>query len=149
VDFYRALPPAGYTKGLAAIERTDIGEGDIAPEVRGRHFFPYKPYHLDAHETRGSLAHLTNVVQRVLASGKYHGAIWTQGSPRIEETIYWLNLLLDCTVPVCGNAAQRPHGQVSDDGARISSIRSTTSSPASGPMRRAVTAPARCWSRSS
>jgi len=118
VDFYRALPPAGYTKGLAAIERTDIGEGDIAPEVRGRHFFPYKPYHLDAHETRGSLAHLTNVVQRVLASGKYHGAIWTQGSPRIEETIYWLNLLLDCTVPVCGNAAQRPHGQVSDDGAK-------------------------------
>jgi L-asparaginase len=118
VDFYRALPPAGYTKGLAAVERTDIGEGDVAPEVRGRHFFPYKPYHLDAHETRGSLAHLTNVVQRVLASGKYHGAIWTQGSPRIEETIYWLNLLLDCTVPVCGNAAQRPHGQVSDDGAK-------------------------------
>ena len=118
VDFYRALPPAGYTKGLAAVERTDIGEGDVTPEVRGRHFFPYKPYHLDAHETRGSLAHLTNVVQRVLASGKYHGAIWTQGSPRIEETIYWLNLLLDCTVPLCGNAAQRPHGQVSDDGAK-------------------------------
>ena len=66
----------------------------------------------------GSLAHLTNVVQRVLASGKYQGAIWTQGSPRIEETIYWLNLLLDCTVPICGNAAQRPHGQVSDDGAK-------------------------------
>jgi hypothetical protein len=29
-----------------------------------------------------------------------------------------LNLLDDCTVPVCGNAAQRPHGQVSDDGAK-------------------------------
>jgi L-asparaginase len=118
VDFYRVLPPAGYTKGISATERTDVGEGDIAPEERGRHFFPYKPYHLDAHETRGSLAHLTNVVQRVLASGKYRGAIWTQGSPRIEETIYWLHLLLDCTVPVCGNAAQRPHGQVSDDGAK-------------------------------
>ena len=57
-------------------------------------------------------------MQRVLGSGKYQGAIWTQGSPRIEETIYWLNLLLDCTVPVCGNAAQRPHGQVGDDGAK-------------------------------
>jgi len=57
-------------------------------------------------------------VQRVLGSGKYEGAIWTQGSPRIEETIYWLHLLLDCTVPVCGNAAQRPHGQVGDDGAK-------------------------------
>jgi L-asparaginase len=118
VDFYRVLPPAGYTKGLSATQRTDIGEGDIAPEERGRHFFAYKPYHLDAHEARGSLAHLTNSVQRVLASGKYQGAIWTQGSPRIEETIYWLHLLLDCTVPVCGNAAQRPHGQVSDDGAK-------------------------------
>src|SRR5215470_11846463 len=62
VDFYRALPSAGYTRGFAVQERTDIGEGDIAPEERGRHFFPYKPYHLDAHETRGSLARLTNVV---------------------------------------------------------------------------------------
>ena len=118
VDFYRALPPAGYTKGLAAAERTDVGEGDIAPEERGRDFFPYKPYHLDAHETRGSLARATNIVQRVLATGKYHGAIWTQGSPRIEETIYWFNLMLDCNVPLCGNAAQRPHGQVSADGAK-------------------------------
>jgi L-asparaginase len=118
VDFYRTLPPAGYTKGLAAADRTDVGEGDIAPEERGRDFFPYKPYHLDAHETRGSLARATNIVQRVLATGKYRGAIWTQGSPRIEETIYWFNLLLDCTVPLCGNAAQRPHGQVSADGAK-------------------------------
>src|SRR5205807_6792849 len=36
----------------------------------------------------------------------------------IEETIYWLQLLLDCTIPVCGNSAQRPHGQVSGDGAK-------------------------------
>src|SRR6516225_5790396 len=118
VDFYRALPPAGYTKGLAAAERSDVGEGDIAPERRGRDFFSYKPYHLDSHEPRAGLARITNVVQRALATGSYEGAIWTQGSPRIEETIYWLNLLLDCTVPVCGNAAQRPHGQVSDDGAK-------------------------------
>jgi L-asparaginase len=118
IDFYRALPPAGYTKGLPAGERADIGRGDIAPEQRGRDFFPYKPYHLDAHEPRPGLARITNLVQRILASGKYQGAIWTQGSPRIEETIYWLNLLLDCIVPVCGNAAQRAHGQVSSDGAR-------------------------------
>jgi L-asparaginase/Glu-tRNA(Gln) amidotransferase subunit D len=29
-----------------------------------------------------------------------------------------LHLLLDYTAPVCGNAAQRPHGQVSADGAK-------------------------------
>jgi L-asparaginase len=118
VDFYRVLPPAGYTKGLPAAERTDIGDGDIAPERRGRDFFAYKPYHLDAHEPRRGLARITNFIQRVLASGKYQGAIWTQGSPRTEETMYWLHLLLDCAVPVCGNAAQRPHGQVSADGAK-------------------------------
>jgi len=55
-------------------------------------------------------------VQRILASGKYDGAIWTEGSPRIEETIYWLNLLIDTTVPICGNAAQRPQGMISNDG---------------------------------
>jgi hypothetical protein len=118
VDFYRALRPAGYTKGLASVDRTDVGKGDIAPERRGRDFFPYKPYHLDAHEPRFGLARITNVVQRTLASDRYLGGIWTQGSPRIEETMYWLHLLLDCTVPVCGNAAQRPHGQVSGDGAK-------------------------------
>src|SRR5687767_11259233 len=35
VDFYRGVPPSGYTKGLPARLRTDKGEGDIAPEVRG------------------------------------------------------------------------------------------------------------------
>jgi L-asparaginase/Glu-tRNA(Gln) amidotransferase subunit D len=62
------------------------------------------------------LARIANVVQEILASGKYDGAIWTQGSPRIEEAIYWLNLLVDATVPICGNAAQRMHGMISNDG---------------------------------
>lgn len=118
VDFYRALPPAGYTKGLPASERTDVGEGDIKPELRGNNFFPYKPYHIGAVPPRPALARIVNIVQHVLATGKYAGAIWTQGSPRIEETIYWLNLLLDTTLPVCGNAAQRAHGQISNDGPR-------------------------------
>lgn len=116
VDFFRVVPPAGYTKGCAAEGRTDEGEGDIPPEVRGRDFFPYKPYHIGAAPPRPSLARMTNIVQRILSTDRYDGAIWTQGSPRIEETVYWFNLLLDVTVPICGNAAQRPHGQMSDDG---------------------------------
>ena len=116
VDFFRILPPAGYTQGLSAGERTDVGDGDIPPEVRGEDFFPYKPYHIGAAPPRPALARITNRVQRILASGDYLGAVWTQGSPRIEETIYWFNLLLDVTVPICGNAAQRPHGQISHDG---------------------------------
>ena len=116
IDFYRVLPPAGYTKGLPANRRTDAGTGEIAPKRRGVDFFPYKPPHLAASVPRPALAQITNAVQEILASGKYDGAIWTEGSPRIEETIYWLNLLVDTTVPICGNAAQRMHGMISNDG---------------------------------
>jgi len=62
------------------------------------------------------LARITNKVQKILSSGEYAGAIWTQGSPRIEETMYWFNLALDVTVPICGNAAQRYNGMISNDG---------------------------------
>ncbi|HKM68745.1 MAG TPA: asparaginase domain-containing protein [Stellaceae bacterium] len=116
VDFYRLLPPSGYTKGLPADRRTDSGAGDIPPERRGVDFFPYKPAHLSASVPRSGLARATNAVQQILESGKYDGAIWTEGSPRIEETIYWLNLLIDTTLPICGNAAQRPQGMISNDG---------------------------------
>ncbi len=116
VDFYRLLPPSGYTKGLPAALRTDVGEGDIAPETRGKEFFPYKPRHLAAGPPRPALARVTNIAQQVMSSGKYDGAIFTQGSPAVEETSYWLNLLIDTTLPICGNAAQRPQGQISADG---------------------------------
>ena len=43
IDFYRILPPSGYTKGLPADRRADTGSGDIPPERRGVDFFPYKP----------------------------------------------------------------------------------------------------------
>ena len=37
---------AATRKGLPAALRTDVGEGDIPPETRGKDFFPYKPRHL-------------------------------------------------------------------------------------------------------
>src|SRR5215471_18468778 len=110
------MPPGGYTKGLAAGRRTDRGDGDISPERRGFDFFAYKPAHLAAPPTRDALARATNRVQQILSDGFYLGAVWTEGSPNIEETIYWLNLLIDTTAPICGNAAQRMHGMISNDG---------------------------------
>jgi L-asparaginase len=117
-DFYRALPSGGYTHGLAACARTDVGEGDIPPEKLGQEFFPYRPAHLRWEPPMPSLARLTNVVQQALASGQYAGAIWLEGSPFVEETSYWLNLLIDTPVPIVGNASQRAHGAVSNDGDR-------------------------------
>ena len=116
VDFYRLLPPSGFTKGLPAALRSDVGEGDIPPETRGKDFFPYKPRHLAVAPPRPALARATNMAQKVMSSGKYDGAIFTQGSPAVEETAYWFNLLIDTTLPICGNAAQRPQGQISNDG---------------------------------
>jgi hypothetical protein len=103
MDFFRVTPPAGYTKG-------------DPPEVLGEDFFPYRPHHLEASPPRPALATITNSVQRILSSGKYAGAIWTQGSPRIEETAYWLNLLIDTRLPICANASQRMHGMIGNDG---------------------------------
>jgi hypothetical protein len=116
VDFYRIFPSAGYTKGLSGTNRTDVGGDDIRPETLGREFFPYTTSYAGAELPRRSLATLVNKVQQILSADHYDGAIWTQGSPRIEETIYWFNLLLDVTVPVCGTAAQRAHGEISNDG---------------------------------
>ena len=118
ITFHRVLPPAGFTKGRPHAERADAGEGDIPLEKRGRHFFPYKPRHLSAAPPRPALAKLTNDVQAILASGNYDGAIWTQGSPNIEDCAYWFNLLIDTTLPIACNAAQRPHGQISNDGSQ-------------------------------
>jgi hypothetical protein len=115
-DFYRAAPGGGYTKGLPAAERTDTGEGDIPPEHLGIDFFPYRPAWLKRQTQRGRLAIVTNMVQRVLDSGTYAGAIWIEGSPSVEESAYWLSLLIDTHVPISCNASQRPHGALSNDG---------------------------------
>jgi L-asparaginase len=117
-DFYRALPSGGYTTGRRSDERTDIGGGEIAPETRGIDFFPYRPGYLRKEPPMAALARVTNVVQQALASGKYLGAIWLEGSPFVEETTYWLNLLIDTTVPIAGNSSQRPHGAIANDGDR-------------------------------
>ncbi len=117
-DFYRAAPSGGYTRGLPKALRTDIGAGDIDPETRGKDFFPYRPHYLRQEPPAFTLARLTNVVQEALNSGVYSGAIWLEGSPFVEETSYWLNLVVDTTVPIVGNASQRPHGAVGNDGDR-------------------------------
>lgn len=116
VDFYRVAPPGGFTKGLPHDQRADTGPGDTPAEQMGHDFFAYKPWHLAKSPPRPMLAKITNDVQAVMGSGQYDGAIWTQGSPQVEESAYWFNLLIDTNLPIACNAAQRPQGQISNDG---------------------------------
>lgn len=113
-DFYRAAPSGGYTKGLKAAARTDVGSGDIAPEKPGVDFFQYGAYGTTT--TRASLAKATNLVQAAMSSGQYEGGIWFEGSPNIEDSAYWMNLLIDTPKPLVFNAAQRTRGKISPDG---------------------------------
>lgn len=113
-DFYRAAPSGGYTKGLPAAQRTDVGTGDIAPEKPGVDFFQYGAY--GTSPTRAALAKATNVVEKAMASGKYAGGIWFEGSPNVEDSAYWMNLLIDTPKPLVFNAAQRDRGKISPDG---------------------------------
>jgi len=115
-SFYRAAPPGGYKKGLPHEDRTDVGDGDIAPETLGEDFFPYRPLWLFKQPPLAMLARVTNMVRRALGGGEFAGLIWLEGSPNVEETIYWLNLLIDTTVPMVGNASQHPHGGAGNDG---------------------------------
>lgn len=117
-DFYRAAPSGGYKSGQPAAQRTDMGEGDIEPEVFAEDFHSYFPYHLNNEPDLATLASATNIVARALGSGDYVGAQWLEGSPTTEESMYWLSLVIDTTVPLVGHSAQRPHQTTSADGDR-------------------------------
>lgn len=117
-DFFRPAPSGGYKQGQAAADRTDMGEGDIEPEVFADDFFSYFPYHLNNEPHARALATATNLVADALATGDYVGAQWLEGSPTTEESMYWLSLVVDTTVPLVGHCAQRPHQTTSADGAR-------------------------------
>ena len=102
-EFIRALPPAGYTQ-----------QGEVA----GVDFFPYSPRAIGKFPPMHALAKVANVVQTTIDSGSFDGAIWLEGSPHLEETLYWLSLLIDTDLPFAGISSQRTHGELSNDGDR-------------------------------
>lgn len=110
-SFFRPAPSGGYQSAEGA-RRAGLG----GPERRGRDFFNYFPRDLRSEPGSEALVTLTNEVQRVLDTGHHHGAQWLEGSPTIEETLYWLNLVIDTEVPIVGHSAQRPHRSLGSDG---------------------------------
>jgi hypothetical protein len=116
--FYRGAPSAGYRQGLAEEARSDGGHGEVPREALGEDFFPYRPRHLRHEPAAPALARLTNLVHETLSGGACAGALWLEGTPYVEETAYWLNLLIDTRLPIVGTSSQRPHGVVGNDGDR-------------------------------
>lgn len=123
-EFFRAAPSAGYTTAEAA-----RAGGLAEPEVHGSDFFNYYPPHLRAEPGTAALVRATNLVQEALGSDRFVGGQWLEGSPTTEETLYWMNLVVDTKVPLVGHSAQRPHGTLSADGDRniVDGVRYLTS----------------------
>lgn len=96
-SFHRAAPSAG-----------------PASEKAGEDYFPYG-YH-EHFPPRPLLATITNTVQQALAAPDVRGLVWLEGSPRIAETLYWLQLVIDTDRPIAGAAAQRPNHRLGADG---------------------------------
>ncbi len=119
-DFFRPAPPAGYVHGLPEALRTDAGAGDIPPEKAGVDYFPYtykaaNPTYTNFNPGRALLARITNIMQDTLAGGTYRGGLWLEGSPRVEDTIYWFNLTIDSDAMLVGVVANRPSRMLSPD----------------------------------
>lgn len=120
-DYFRPAPSGGYVHGQPAAERTDHGAGDIGPERPGVDYFPYTYKGAEATRenfspSRAMLAKITNEVQETLATGAYRGALWLEGSPRVEDTLYWFNLVIDTDALLVGVIANRPNHMLSSDG---------------------------------
>lgn len=101
--FIRVLPPAGYKK---------LGERP------GIDYFPTRPKQFTRLVKRRELARAANLVSGQLRTGEFRGAIWLDGSPQLEESLYWLSLIVDSDLPLVGIASQRKHGELSNDGDR-------------------------------
>lgn len=117
-EFFRVLPPGGYRNGAPDDAIAIHGRPARGPEVRGVDFFPYRPYHLMATPPRAALAAAANAVREVLGGGGFAGALWLEASPTIEETLYWLSLVVALDVPLVGVTAQRAHGELGSDTGR-------------------------------
>ncbi|MCH6230825.1 asparaginase domain-containing protein [Microbacterium sp. CFH 31415] len=91
--------------------------GGLPGETPGVDYFAYGDGPHRSEPDFSALLRITNAVQ-VVADGPCTGIQWLEGTPVIEETLYWLGLLIDTRKPIVGQVAQRLHRSISHDGPR-------------------------------
>lgn len=91
--------------------------GGLPGEQARRDYFAYGDGPHRGEPDVAALMRITNIVQEV-ADGPYTGIQWLEGTPVVEETLYWLGLLIDTRKPIVGQVAQRLHRSISHDGPR-------------------------------
>jgi L-asparaginase/Glu-tRNA(Gln) amidotransferase subunit D len=91
--------------------------GGMPGEKPGADYFAYGDGPHRAEPDFSALMRITNEVQAI-ADGSCTAIQWLEGTPVIEETLYWLGLLVDTRKPIVGQVAQRLHRSMSHDGPR-------------------------------
>ncbi|MCW3493359.1 asparaginase domain-containing protein [Microbacterium sp. SSM24] len=91
--------------------------GAVPGERAGVDYFAYGDGPHRSEPDFSALMRITNTVQDV-ADAPCTGIQWLEGTPVIEETLYWLGLLIDTRKPIVGQVAQRLHRSMSHDGPR-------------------------------
>ena len=109
-DFYRVAPSGGYKKGLRAAMRTDSARATSRPEANGHGLLQLQARRTCAAtpRTRFVARHEYGAVGDGSRPVRRAGSGWR--AARTSKRPYWLNLLIDTEVPICGNSSQRPHG---------------------------------------
>jgi L-asparaginase len=69
-----------------------------------------------AHMTPQSMMELARMIDEILAREDVSGVVVTHGTDTVEETAYFMDLVLKSEKPVCLTAAMRHAGDVSPDG---------------------------------
>ncbi|HHU32668.1 MAG TPA: asparaginase [Clostridia bacterium] len=135
------------TGGTIAMRYDPVQKG-VFPAVTGQELveaipplvevYPIEVYEFSnipsPHMTPQLMLKLAQKVEQILATENVRGIVITHGTDTLEETAYFLSLILQSNKPVCLTAAMRSSAEISPDGPKnvLDAVRTAAASEASG-----------------